>query len=380
MNVYLDNAATTRLSDDHIEYLTGIMKDCFGNPNSNHSVGDKARVVVEEARDAVAKFINADSENIIFTPSGSASNTLGIKGYNDSCGGRHICIIYSPIAHKSIIKYMESHETEAYPKKLRIDDNGLINIDYLESQLKVCNRFHYQPFVVIDYANSEIGVIQDVKRIISLTHKYGGIVYLDCTASIPSIKLDVKELDVDIVGFSGHKLGALKGIGVLYKKEDIKLKPLVYGAQEFGLVGGTSNVLSIASLGYAISNYNYSTHSNCTKRDHLLHYIFEMIDGCRLVGDINNRLSTNLNMMFDGIDSSRLIQLLDDNGIQVSSGSACNSGTSLPSYVLKAVGLSDEDAKHCIRISLSGNETVEELDYFVNILIYCVNVIRNGVV
>ena len=380
MDVYLDNAATTKLSDDHVEYLINIMKECFGNPNSHHSVGDKARIVIEKARDSVAEFINADSENIIFTPSGSASNTLGIKGYNDAHKDMNICIIYSPIAHKSIIKYMESHETEAYPKKLKVNESGFINTDYLETQLKICNIFMYKPFVVIDYANSEIGTVQNVKDIIELTHKYGGVIYLDCTASIPSIKLDVKDLDIDIAGFSGHKLGALKGVGVLYKKESIKLKPLVYGTQEFGLVGGTSNVLSIASLGYAIDNYNYALHSNCTKRDYLFHNILNMIDGCRLVGDIKNRLTTNLNIKFDEVYSSRLIQLLDDNGIQVSSGSACNSGTSLPSYVLKEIGLSDEDANCCIRVTLNGNETVDELDYFINTLIYCVNVIRNGVV
>ena len=376
MNIYLDNAATTKLSDDHINYLSKVMKDCYGNPNSHHSVGDKARVLVEKTRNLVADFIGADSEEIIFTPSGSAANNLGILGYINNHPSDVIYTLFSPIAHKSIIKCCENIK---FSIPLFVDANGMITLESLELIIKIANKIGHKCFVVIDYANSEIGTIQDVKKIIDIAHKYGCLVYLDCTASLPSIKMDVKELDVDMIGFSGHKLGALKGIGVLYKKKEIGLSPLIYGAQEFGLVGGTLNVLAIASLGYALTNYNYPVHQSSSKRDYLLHNITKTIDRCMLVGSIDDRLSNNLNMMFKGIESSRLIQMLDNCGIQVSSGSACNSGTPLPSYVLKAIGLSDDDARCCIRISLSGEETYEELDYVVNMLKSCIDVIRNGV-
>ena len=375
MTVYLDNAATTRLSDDHINYLDRVMKDYYGNPNSHHSVGDKARVLVERSRDIVADFIGADSEEIIFTPSGSAANNLGILGYINNNPSDVIYTLFSPIAHKSIIKCCENVK---FSIPVFVDINGSIKLESLELAIKIANKIGYKCFVVVDYANSEIGTIQDAKKIIDIAHKYGCLVYLDCTASLPSIKMDVKELDADMIGFSGHKLGALKGIGVLYKKKEIELSPLIYGAQEFGLVGGTLNVLAIASLGYALANYNYPVHQSVSKRDYLLHNITETIDGCKLVGSIDNRLPNNLNMMFKRVESSRLIQMLDNYGIQVSSGSACNSGTSLPSYVLKAIGLSDDDARCCIRMSLSGEETYEQLDYVVNTLNDCVGIIRNG--
>lgn len=377
MNVYLDNAATTKLSDDHINYLNNVMREYYGNPNSHHSVGDKARILVEKSRDIVANFIGADPEDIIFTPSGSASNTLGILGYINNNISKTPLILFSPIAHKSIIKCCE----KLWSRPLLVDNNGFIDLDLLKYTLESYSEIGIEVFIVVDYANSEIGTIQDIRKIIEIAHKYGCKVYLDCTASIPSIQLDVKDLDVDMVGFSGHKLGALKGIGVLYKKKDIELSPLIYGVQESGLVGGTSNVLAIASLGYALEHYNYPIHSNQDARNWFLYNIIcKYVKDCYLVGvaSLDNRLPNIISLIFKDVESSRLIQMLDDNGIQVSSGSACNSGSSLPSYVLKAIGLSDEDAHCCIRVSLSGEETYEQLDYVVRKITECVNIIRNG--
>ena len=376
MNVYLDNAATTKLSEDHINYLNNVMREYWGNPNSHHSVGDKARILVEESRDIIADFIGAESDEIVFTPSGSAANTLGIKKYIEDQKVA-VCTLYSPIAHKSIIKCCESLR---WVIPLNIEKNGMVKLGTLQYVVKTLKKIGHSSLVVVDYANSEIGTIQDVKNIIDIVHKYGGVVYLDCTAAIPSIKIDVKELDADMIGFSGHKLGALKGVGVLYKKKSIDLSPIIYGAQESGLVGGTLDVLGIASLGYALKNYDYSKHDCLEKRDYLLSKISEIIDDFSLVGGLCNRLYSNLNIMFKGVESARLIQMLDSNGIQISSGSACNSGTSLPSYVLKAIGLSDYEAQCCIRISLSGEETYEQLDYVAQKLHDCVSIIRNGMV
>ena len=234
MNVFLDNSSTTRLKDETKEYIISIL-DIFGNPSSLHSEGEKTKKIISNARKSVAKFINADTYDIIFTPSGSASNTLAIKGYFE----KHNCILfYSPLLHKSALECIESLH---YNKEvLKVDSKGFIDIKNLESRM---NPLKYPPLVVIEYANSEIGTIQDVKRIIDIVHKWNGIVYLDCTGSISTIPLNVKELDVDMVGFSAHKIGALKGCAVLYKKKHIKLEPLTYGTQEQGLIGGTQNTL-----------------------------------------------------------------------------------------------------------------------------------------
>ena len=351
MKVYLDNASTTPLSSTTKDYIIQLL-DEFGNPSSLHSVGKNTKEIVSDARKSVAEFINADTNNIYFTSSGSASNTLGIKGYYQK---HNCCILYSPIAHKSILKCVESYK---YSYPLKVNHDGIIDIADLREWLYTRD---IRPFVVIDYANSEIGVIQNVKQIIDMVHFYNGIVMLDCTGSISTIPLDVKSLDVDIATFSAHKLNALKGCGVLYKKPSIELEPLVYGSQEQGLFGGTENMLGIASLGKAIENYDYSSISS-TNRDYVYDYITNNIPDSYLVGSLENRLAHNLYMCFKGAEGESLMLLLDMNGIQVSTGSACNSNSITASTALSAIGMNKDDIHSCIRMTFSGNETKEELD------------------
>lgn len=369
MEVYLDNAATTKLSDSMKEYLCSIL-DVFGNPSSLYSEGRKAKELIKYVKESVAKFINADSKDIYFTSGGSANNTLAVKGFfqKSDC-----TIFYSPIAHKSILKCVESYHNSI---PLKLNKEGLINIHDLEEYLDVCIN---TPFVVIDHANSEIGTVQNIEEIIKIVHLYNGIVYLDCTGSIPTIPIDVKKLNVDMLGFSGHKIHALKGCGVLYKKENIELEPLIYGSQEQGLIGGTENALGIASLGKAIENYDYSSISS-TNRDYVYEYITKNIPDSYLVGasiESGNRLPHNLYMCFRGVEGESLMILLDMNGIQVSTGSACTSGDLTPSTTLSAIGMDEQDIHSCIRLSFSGEETQEELDYVCGILKQCVASLRN---
>ena len=366
MQVYLDSAATTKLTPQVKQYIIELL-DQYANPSSLYQSGIDARQIIEQARNNVARFINADAKNIIFTSSGSASNTLSIKGYIQK---HDCCILYSPIAHKSILKCVESCKN-AIP--LEVDSNGFISVDKLD---KLLNVIYYKPFVVIDYANSEIGIIQDVKRIIEVVHSYDGIVMLDCTGSIPTIPLDVKDLDVDMAVFSAHKLGALKGCGVLYKKPTIELEPLIYGSQENGLFGGTEAVINISSLGKAVENYDYSSISS-NNRDYVYDYIINEIPDSYLVGaPFEQRLPHNLYMCFKGVQGESLMILLDMNGIQVSTGSACNSGNPQPSSTLTAIGMDKEDINSCIRMTFS-DETKEELDYVCSKLKECVERLRN---
>ncbi len=366
--MYLDYAATTPLNPQVKQYITELL-DKFQNPSSLYQSGVNVKQIIEQSRKNVAKFINTDMENIIFTSSGSASNTLGIKGYVQK---HDCCILYSPIAHKSILKCIESCNVSKYP--LGVDGKGFIDIGDLDFFL---DGIYYNPFVIIDYSNSEIGTIQDVKRIIEITHSYDGIVMLDCTGSIPTIPLDVKDLDVDIAVFSAHKLGALKGCGVLYKKSTIELESLVYGSQENGLFSGTENVLGIASLGKAVENYNYSFISSAN-RDYVYDYIVNNIPNSYLVGSPigEHRLSHNLYMCFKGVQGESLMMLLDMNGIQVSTGSACNNYVSIPSTTLAAIGMNKDDINSCIRMTFSGNETEQELDYVCKKLKGCVEQLR----
>lgn len=354
MNVYLDNAATTPLTMQVKQYIIELL-DVYGNPSSLYQLGVESKRIIEQSRSNIAKFINANPENIIFTPSGSASNTLAIRGYLET----HSCsLFYSPLLHKSALKYIKSVYCNA--EELMVDKNGFILINDLENKIKSIKE---KPFFIMEYANSEVGTIQDVKEIIDIIHEYGGIVYLDCTGSISTIPLDVKYLNVDMAGFSAHKLGALKGCGVLYKKSSIELQPLIYGTQEMGISSGTENILGIASLGKAVENYDYSSITS-RSRDYVYDYIVENIPDSYLVGaSFDRRLPHNLYMCFKGIQGESLMILMDMSGIQISTGSACSSGDLTPSSTLVAIGMDKEDINSCVRLSFSGLETKEELDY-----------------
>lgn len=364
--MYLDNASTTPLLPEVKDYIISIL-DNYQNPSSLYQSGSHSKQIIAKARVNVANFINANPGDIIFTSGGSASNTLMIKGYVQ----KNDCMVfYSPIAHKSVLKCVESLE---YKTPLKVDRRGYINIEVLEHLLKQTTM---KKLVVIDYANSEIGTIQDVQKIIEVCHNNEAMVYLDCTGSIGQIPVDVKELNVDAIGFSAHKLNALKGTGVLYKKSNIELEPLVYGSQEHGLFGGTENIIGIAALGKAVENYDYSS-INSNARDRVLDYILRNILGSYLIGDISNRLPHNLYVCFKNVQGESLMILLDMNDIQVSTGSACTSGDLTPSTTLTAIGMDEDDMNNCIRITFSGNETNEELDNFCEILNKNVSLLRS---
>ena len=366
MNVYLDNASTTKISDSTKEYIIEIL-DVYGNPSSNHQFGEKTKQIVDYSRKNISKFINSSVNDIIFTYGGSSSNTLAIKGFTE----KNICnLFYSPTLHKSALKCIESLKIQKNP--LKVNYCGKIDMNFFKHQI---NSSKEKPFVIIESANSEIGTIQDVKKIVEITHERDGVVYLDCTASISTIPLDVKLLGIDMCGFSAHKLGGLKGCGVLYKKPSIELEPLIYGSQEQGLVGGTENVLGIASLGKAIENYDYSSISSAN-RDYVYDYIINNIPDSYIVGSLENRLAHNLYMCFKRVEGESLMLLLDMNGIQVSTGSACNANSLEASATLSAIGMRQADIHSCIRITFSGKETKQELSSFCMTLKDCVSRLR----
>ena len=373
MSCYLDNAATTSLSPEMKEYLISAL-DIFGNPSSAHSEGAKANRLIEEAREKIANFIKAGSrEDIYFTSSGSASNTLGIQGYAlaNKCN-----IFYSPTVHKSIVKTIDSlakfYGMNVY--ELKVDCHGNIDIQYL---YKVFKAVKGDTIVATEYANSEIGTTQNIKLISNIVHKYNGKLFVDCTGSISTIPLDVGSLDIDIATFSAHKIGALKGVGVLYKKPDIEMKPLIFGSQEQGLFAGTENVLGILSLGKAIDLMNYNKTSY--NRDFVWNNI-KNIDVISLVGSPldKNRLINNLYICIKGVKGSDVAALMDDvYKIQISTGSACNNGSPSPSSTVLAIGLSEDDANSCVRISFSGNETKDELKEFCKNFSTCIKMLRD---
>ena len=262
MAVYLDNSATTPLSDSVKEYLISIL-DEWGNPSSLHSKGTKPKQIISESRQSVAEFINADEKEIYFVPSGSAGNTLAVKGLvSDNSQENQYEVFYSPTAHKSMLKVCESCR---YSIPLKVNADGEIDIVYLEDILTKHN--HWKPLVCLEASNSEIGTINDVTAIGNIVHRHDGILVVDSTGYIPSYQVNMKlwRKYIDILTFSGHKLHALKGIGILWKKSGVNLKPLIYGSQQNGIAAGTEPVLNIASLGKALEEYDYSSISSANR-------------------------------------------------------------------------------------------------------------------
>lgn len=373
LSCYLDNAATTSLSPAMKEYLISML-DIFGNPSSAHLEGAMAKRLLEEVREKVASFIKAGScENIYFTSSGSASNTLGIQGYAlaNKCN-----ILYSPTTHKSILKTIDTLGSfyNMNTIELKVDRCGNIDVEYL---YRVFKAVESNTLVVVEYANSEIGTIQDIRAISDIVHKYNGKLFVDCTGSISTIPLDVVSLNIDIAAFSAHKIGALKGVGVLYKKPDIAMTPLVFGSQEQGLFGGTENVLGILSLGKAIDLIDYGKTSH--NRDFVWSIIKDINDVFLVGASLDkNRLINNLYICVKGVRGGEIATLMDDlYKIQISTGSACNNGSPTPSPTALAIGLSEEDANSCVRISFSGNETEDELKEFCKSFSTCIKMLRN---
>ena len=352
--MFLDNASTTPLTPQVKQYIIDLL-DQFYNPSSMYQSGVNAKQIITTSRNNVANFIKANPQDIIFTSGGSANNTLFIKGYTQ----RNECrVLYSPTSHKSVLKCVESLKHKC---SLNVDHTGKIDIQDLKECLSIDTT---KKLVVIEYANSEIGTIQDVKQIVDICHFYNAIVYVDCTGSISQIPIDIKMLNADGLGFSAHKLGALKGTGVLYKKTTIELEPLIYGTQEQRLFAGTENTIGIGALGKAIENYDYSSITS-KNRDYVYEYIMKNIPNSYLIGESigKNRLPHNLYICFEGIQGESLMTLLDMDDIQVSTGSACASGDLAPSPTLVAIGMNKADINSCIRMSFSGKETKDDLNY-----------------
>lgn len=261
---------------------------------------------------------------------------------------------------------------------LKVNSFGELDSLYLDALLR--RHRDRKPLVCIEAGNSEIGTINDVIGIASIVHKHNGLLVVDATGYLPSCQVNMKRWQgyVDILVFSAHKLHALKGVGVLWKGKHIKLKPLIYGSQQNGILAGTENVLGIASLGKAVKEYNYSSISSAS-RDYVYGYIMKHIPDSYLVGapiESGRRLPHNLYLCFKGIEGEALMLFLDRKGIQVSTGSACNHNSLSASPALSAIGMKQEDIHSCIRMSFGGQETKKELDYVCNTLKQCVYNLR----
>lgn len=366
--IYLDAAATakyTNIDDIIVNTITTAMRDSWMNPSSLYAANIKNKI--DKCRENIAKFIGANAEEIYFTSGASESNNWAIRGWVDDIIINTLKfprVITTLTEHKSILKAVENENLNARVYYCDVDEFGIIKYKLLERLLNQCR--YSAVLVSIHMANNEIGTIQNIKKISELVHKYNGVLHVDATQAFGHIPIDVKESDIDMMSCSGHKLSpTLRGIGFLYKKNCINIQPLIYGAQENELRGGTENTYGIIGLSKAIEYCNVNIESVeelSKKRDYFIDHLKSKFN-CKLNGHNVDRLPNNINVVFpQNINGESLLYMLDMGNIKVSVGSACNSSLIEPSHVLKAIGLSDENAMRTVRFTLSNDITYEEID------------------
>lgn len=381
--IYLDVAATskyTNIDDIIVDTITMAMKDSWQNPSSIYAANVKDRI--NKCRENIAEFIGAKADEIYFTSGASESNNWAIRGWADNEINNllHINIITTPIEHKSILSAVQSNSLNARVYYCDVDKFGFVNIVSLE---RLLYEHEYEHMLVsVNMANNEIGTLQNIQMISNMVHKFGGILHVDATQCIGHIPINVEELGVDMMSCSGHKISsALRGIGFLYKKNSINIQPLIYGAQEFGLRGGTENTYGIIGLNKALEycDVSYEAIMNlCEKRDYFI-ALLESKFGCKLNGHSKYRLPNNINVTFpQNVTGESLLYTLDISGIKIATGSACNSKSIEPSHVLKAIGLSDEEAMKSVRFSLPCDITYNDIDCVIEEIGKCIKIIETN--
>lgn len=390
MQLYLDSAATAKPNKEVLKAVMPYLTDNFYNPSSIYSNGVRVRRAIDDARESIAGFINADADEIFFTSGSSESNCWAMQGYL-LAGVMDISttsIVTTKIEHKSIMECadaMERFGNATYycdVTYLDVDKDGFVNMEQLESVFKDREEpNYYDIFVSIQLANNEVGTIQDIKAISDIIHKYGGILHVDATQAFGQIPIDVKSMGIDMLSASAHKLeGGFKGVGLLYKKKDIEIQPIIYGSQNDRQRGGTENCPGIVGFAKAVELASEEMEDKLAlsvMRDYFINELTR--NGCKLNGTSVHRLPNNINVMLpEGIGSEELLYMLDLDDIQCSVGSACNSHSKKPSYVLKALGLTDEEAARSVRFTISSDITYEAIDYVVEKIVKIMKIIRNS--
>lgn len=366
--IYLDAAATakyTNYDDIIVNTIMTAMTDSWMNPSTLYAANTKKRI--NKCRKNIARFIGAEPEEVYFTSGASESNNWAIRGWVDDTIVNTLKfprIITTPIEHKSILNAVKNENLNTRVYYCDVDEFGIVKYESLEHLLK--QSVHASVLVSIHMANNEIGTIQDIKKISELVHKYGAILHVDATQALGHVPINVESLGIDMMSCSGHKLSpVLRGIGYLYKKNGINIQPLIYGTQENGLRGGTENTYGILGLNKAIEHCDVSIEfmeELSRKRDYFIDHL-ERKFNCKLNGHDIYRLPNNINATFpQNITGESLLYILDISEIKVGIGSACNSKSYESSHVLKAIGLSDEDAMRTVRFTLPTDITYREID------------------
>lgn len=362
--IYLDNAATTAVKPEVFEAMKPYFTEWYSNPSSVYRFAGKCKSDVEDAREQIADLIDAKSQEIYFTAGGSESDNWAIKGVAEAYQEKGNHIITTKIEHHAVLhtcEYLEKHGFEV--TYLDVDADGLIDLKALENAIRPTTIL-----ISVMTANNEIGTIQSIKEIGEIAKKHGVLFHTDAVQAFGHIPISVTEMNIDLLSASGHKINGPKGIGIMYIRNGIKIGAFIHGgAQERHRRAGTHNVPGIVGMGAAAKLAKERMQERIEKetklRDYLIQKIEDTIPYAKLNGSRTTRLPNNVNFCFRFIEGESLLILLDQKGICGSSGSACTSGSLDPSHVLLAIGLPHEIAHGSLRLTLSEDNTEEELDY-----------------
>lgn len=386
--IYLDYAATTPLDGAVLTKMLPYLKDKYGNPSSVHRFGQEAQTAIENARDQVAKFLNCKPSEIVFTGSASESDNLAIRGLIPSSASGQVHIITTKIEHKAVLETCKDLETEKVKAiYLPVGLDGIINLNDLEAKITP-----ETDLISIMYVNNEMGAIQPIEEIGKLIAKINKnkehkiYFHTDAAQAINWLSCDVQKLGVDLLTLSGHKIYGPKGVGVLYIREGTPIKPIITGgSHEWGLRAGTENVAGIVGLGQAIENIKTFQASNIKHLKHLRSKLIKgvlKISGSKLNGPASAKASAGesaphiANFSFLGVEGESLVISLNEEGIAVSTGSACTSTALMPSHVLMAMGLSELESHSSLRVGLGKQTTEQEINYFLKVLPNVINRLR----
>ena len=366
MNIYADNAATTKMSENAINTMLFHMKEVYGNPSSLYGVGQKAKEALEDARRRASAVLNCEPREIYFTSGGSEADNQAIISaarFNAAKGKKHI--ISTAFEHHAVLHTLDKLKKEGFEiELLDVHSNGIVTAEQVKNAIREDTAL-----VTIMYANNEIGTIQPISEIGAVCREKGVLFHTDAVQAIGHIPVDIQKDNIDMLSLSAHKFKGPKGVGILYAKKGIPLTNIIEGgAQERGKRAGTENLPGIVSMVAALEDATKDLQGYKERlsplRDRLIDGLFE-IPYSDLNGDRVKRLPATVNFCFEGIEGESLLLLLDDKGIQASSGSACTSGSLDPSHVLLAIGRPHEVAHGSLRLSLSDDVTTEEVDYII---------------
>lgn len=366
MNIYADNAATTKMSEHAINTMLFHMKEVYGNPSSLYGVGQKAKEALEDARRRASAVLNCEPREIYFTSGGSEADNQAIISaarFNAAKGKKHI--ISTAFEHHAVLHTLDKLKKEGFEiELLDVHSNGIVTAEQVKNAIREDTAL-----VTIMYANNEIGTIQPISEIGAVCRERGVLFHTDAVQAIGHIPVDIQKDNIDMLSLSAHKFKGPKGVGILYAKKGIPLTNIIEGgAQERGKRAGTENLPGIVSMVAALEDATKDLQGYKERlsplRDRLIDGLFE-IPYSDLNGDREKRLPATVNFCFEGIEGESLLLLLDDKGIQASSGSACTSGSLDPSHVLLAIGRPHEVAHGSLRLSLSDDVTTEEVDYII---------------